>query len=287
MIENKVLDIKRLKINLLKNNRNIEFETMTISKGDLVLLSGRNGSGKSTFLHFLMLNFKGLSKEIYFNTSIDTEVYLKGSIKTINKFTEREIDEYRKSIISMDQNDSFYYGKNIQYNLINSTLSALPGSLTNKEKLDIKKTALKKLEEYHDKYYEILHFNPNFKAFCRSYTDNLSGGQRKFLKVFQSLIKLEVLKDQISLLLLDEPLNNLDREKKMVFNNLIQKAREVHPDLVIIFISHCRSIRAVTKEIQFEDQSVKLIENQSYCNLDFSILDKDQKKYEEIFRSHS
>lgn len=283
MINSNILNIKALEFNFIKKKKTLTFSNFEIQKGDLVLLSGRNGSGKSTLIHFLMRNYKGLAKERYFEDHPDSKVYFLEDKKSITDYTQLEVDDYRKKIIYMDQKDSFYHGKNIEYNLIKPTLSALTSNLSNKEIKTIKKLAIDRIKYYFDKYEDKLEFDASFNKFCHSYPENYSGGQQKFLKVFQYLIKLDVLKDQIALLLLDEPLNNLDREKKMVFNNLIQDARETHPELAIIFISHCRSIRDVTKELEFKDNYVKLIENQSYCELDYSILNSSQKRYEYIF----
>src|SRR5690554_2361269 len=132
------LEVKNLNINLKKNKANLVNDlSFNIEKGEVVLLAGRNGSGKSSILRTIMLE------------RIKTMV-VKGDIfynnQNILKFRkEKDIFDYRRSISYIPQLDNFegYYNMNVN-DVLQESIDSFNGE---KAEIDEIKLLLEKLQK--------------------------------------------------------------------------------------------------------------------------------------------
>lgn len=99
----------------------------------------------------------------------------------------------------------------------------------------------------------------------------MSGGQKKLTNIMTNLIRYSF----CDLLLLDEPLNNLDYNNVRLFSNVLTRIYRDKPELGIIMVTHCRSIPIVNRVIEIQPNTKKLVETKNYsCNSCFGELDE-------------
>lgn len=78
------------------------------------------------------------------------------------------------------------------------------------------------------------------------------------------------------LLILDEPLNNLDYSNVRAFSNVLTRIYRAKPELAIILVTHCRSIPIVNRIIEIDPDKKVFTENESYtCSSCFGSVDGD------------
>lgn len=225
-----------IKIN--KKNQTIRYENIELRKGDFAILEGPNGAGKSTLFNLILLN------KVNYSEKKDTVYFLEGKQVNGNDFD----GTIKRKITYMSQDD--FFGNRSIYEVIElKTLNALEGDSNKLRK--IKRLEIQELINYYkDKYFDKFLFDKNKRNINLHLTsaNKLSGGQQKLLSFLASIIRCEVTKSKI--LLLDEPLNNLDKLNKILVNNLIQDIREKNKDLIIILITHCKVIYGINKSIK-------------------------------------
>ena len=69
------------------------------------------------------------------------------------------------------------------------------------------------------------------------------------------------------LIILDEPLNNLDYDNVRAFSNVLTRIYKSKPNLAILLVTHCRSIPIVNKVISIDSFTKRFVEEQTYfCN---------------------
>lgn len=225
-----------IKIN--KKNQKIKYDKIELNKGDFAILEGPNGAGKSTLFDIILLNkanFKELHNTIY---------YFDGK-----KVKNNDYDGVIKRKITYMSQEDLFANRSIYEVLELKTLNAFEDFDPHTRKL--KKEETKNLINYYNEKYltNIFHNNRNeFINLHLTSANKLSGGQQKLLSFISSAIRCEVTNS--SLLLLDEPLNNLDRENKAIVNNLIQDIRNKNKNLIIILITHCKVIYGINKRIK-------------------------------------
>lgn len=240
MSENKyVVQSEHFEVCLDNNTLKLVGDKLNIPYGKFVIIEGKNGIGKSTFLKFLS------------NTSPYYYFLDKGTIAIYEKnINDLKIgNALQRKVTYISQGDEFEKGSSVYHALTSSTLTAI----NNEKEFSLKKKELKnKCKElafnyYHEVVSKYIHkkgdkifTNPendwSFMYFKR--VSSLSGGQQKMVHLLQGFIKVQTL--GINLLLLDEPLNNLDKDNKIFLIRLITKLREANPNLTILTISHCR-----------------------------------------------
>ena len=117
--------------------------------------------------------------------------------------------------------------------------------------------------------------NPSIKdmkalKFLSMSVRRMSGGQKKLTNIFTNLIRYEF----SDMLLLDEPLNNLDYENVRSFSNVLTKIYMSKPELGIILVTHCRSIPIVNRVLEIDANEKSLKEAKGYlCNSCFGTID--------------
>ena len=199
---------------------NVSFE---VEKGDAVLLSGGNGSGKSTVLKTIY----GLLKP--WVEAREGKIIFEG--KEITSLPVSEM--IRMGIVYMPQKKNVFEDFTVEENLLTSA-----GIYT---KAEAKKRA--------DKVFEIL---PKLKAMRKRTPFNLSGGERQLLAFGNVLVHSP------KLALLDEPLAGVDGDNSEVFSRCIADLKK--KNITFIIVEHKRQLLGdvINKEIELELGTIKL-----------------------------
>lgn len=182
------------------SNINVDF-----NNGELVSIIGESGSGKSTLMNLI----GGL------DSKFDGEILLNG--KNIGKFSEKELDNYRKSKIGF-----VFQSCNLipHLSILDNVTIALTLSNVNKEERILKATnALKQvgLENHINK-------RPN----------QLSGGQKQRVAIARALI------NDPEIILADEPTGALDSETTEQVLNIIKEIAS--KGKLVIMVTHSEKV---------------------------------------------
>lgn len=266
-----VLSIK--KFNYKYKDTNVEVkstEEINLYKGDFAIVRGPNGCGKSTLLKFLIRDYD--ISEYCEPVGDGAECYLYGvkELENVNIFadtTEKDISVIRSRIDFIDQEDHVIDRIKVLETLMLPSLIYIKEFLKkNKEEYNAKIAELEKLV---DKFFDekLISFIDKQKAKKTRYRD-LSGGQKKIIHIISKIIKAELFDAKV--LLMDEPLNNLDIKNKILLNNLIEHLRNDNPDVVILIITHCLVFQNINKTIKYtkgkdKNFTIKVIEDKVAC----------------------
>lgn len=235
------------------HGKDVAFEDFEIQSGDFVLLKGRNGYGKSSFLKMLVgrdVAVRPLRGDIFFPRLIAN----KGMVR----YNENEKARLRNAIAYVPQDDEFLPTSSIFsaiYSGLKQTIDFNP-TLSGKVKSEKKKQAKQMVEDYLRRFNQIglfddagrrsLFKNPHLRSIY-----SCSGGQRKMCQIVASIIQAKVLGSR--LILMDEPLNNLDKNNKKILNNEIRDLMKSENPPAILMVTHCHIFFGVNKEITIED----------------------------------
>ena len=192
-----------------------------VERGDAVLLSGGNGSGKSTVLKTIY----GLLKP----WTSDGKIHFEGN--DITALPTASMIKY--GIVYMPQKKNVFEDFTIEENLLTSA-GIYP------------KTEAKKRT---DKVFEML---PKLKTMQKRTPFNLSGGERQLLAFGNVLVHSP------KLALLDEPLVGVDGENSEVFSRCIADLKK--KEITFIIVEHKRQLLGdvINKEIELELGTIKL-----------------------------
>jgi ABC-type multidrug transport system ATPase subunit len=103
-------------------------------------------------------------------------------------------------------------------------------------------------------------------------TKRMSGGQKKLTNIFSNLIRY----DFCELVILDEPLNNLDYSNVRAFSNVLTRIYRSKSELAIILVTHCRSIPIVNRIIEIDPVQKQFKENETYiCSSCFGTVNEE------------
>ena len=238
-----VLSIRDLSIQI-KNQRLLQDISFDIGQGEAVLLSGENGVGKSTILKSIM-RLENESKTI--NGEIDVRGY--GNILRLGP---TELQRYRSKIAYVPQRDDYAEMGNIEVKDIISE-SGLPNSgksLSTSEVNDL-------IDEW------IPRRRDNKRIFsAKSKPAKFSGGEQRLL----SVLSVIATRPTADLLIIDEPLNNLDFINARNISNLINKVIRCNPKAAVLMISHCRIFPFITREIKLTPEGIQEISEKYTCH---------------------
>ncbi len=277
-----ILCVKQLNLTI-DGDLKVKDGSFTIHPGDVALLTGPNGCGKSTFVKLLLgatFEYKDLNIE-------NTTILYKETHDILNSETDNEA--FRRKVCYVSQEDEFET-ESVLDCFINSIDYAVKDNKARFVFDFIKQFSIQecfgispentKLDRRGRRILRLLGLpkreltNTDIKAIklLAMNTKRMSGGQRKLANIFSNLIRYAF----CDLIILDEPLNNLDYNNVRAFSNVLTKIYHTKPELAIILVTHCRSIPIVNRVITFDPLRKELREDESYvCSSCFGSVDKD------------
>lgn len=245
----KIQDLSiRIKDRLLMQN--VSFE---VKPGEIVLLSGANGTGKSSLLKSILqleMEGKNITGQI-----LDAEY---GNILSLGY---NEIQKYRASVAYIQQKDEYSEMGNIQVrDIFSESGDAHFGkALSNSE-----------VNELIDKW--IPRRDNGSRVFdAKSRPSKFSGGEQRLL----SVLSVIATRSNAKLLIIDEPLNNLDFVNARNISNLINKLIHENPEMGILMISHCRIFPFITREIKLTQGGIQEVKKPYACHSCFGEPDEN------------
>ncbi len=280
-----ILSVNPLNVEIAKEEK-IRGGALEIASGDVVLLTGSNGCGKSTIIRILMgdiFDYRGLK----YNGS--SAIFYKDDKQYRILENQKDMESFRRNVCYISQSDEFES---------NSLLDCFLSSIDKYDIFDKEKYVfdfILKFAAYESFYLNDSNLTFNIRArriakkmslrvskleqsekkallLMSMNVKKMSGGQRKLANILTNLIRYEY----CSLLIFDEPLNNLDYGNVRAFSNIITRIYKDKPELGILMVTHCRSIPIINKVIEVDSVTKNLKVGKDYkCNSCFGELSKD------------
>jgi ABC-type multidrug transport system ATPase subunit len=280
MSNSPLLEIKNLNISYVSSNGNerviVNDGNLSINPGEIVLIIGENGSGKSSIFKSIVgdLNDDLLVK---IKTSI-RNLFKRNKAKFRNKkelyfngkhiVSDSDLNLFRQSIGYSSQEDDVdkFYERKV-WNYVLDYMSSAYGYSS---------YSTSELEERAQFVYDELECN----KYCEGRLKKMklkkcSGGEKKITSLLAALCRRDA-----RLIILDEPLNNLDAFHARKLNNyLVELKRKPNPPGILI-ITHCPMFLDVDKVYELKKGKLTLLENGKYVPKNcYGICDLNLKKY--------
>lgn len=247
-----ILTVKNLTVQI-NNSPLINNVSFSIDEGEAVLLSGENGIGKSTLLKAL-LGLESAGKQI----SGSIFVHGIGDILTLKP---EELQRYRASVAYVPQRDDYSSMGNVRVrDIISDSHMAFSGSAMSDAEIN----------SLIDKW--IPRKTDNRRVFdAKTKPAKFSGGEQRLLSVL-SIIST---RSKANLLIIDEPLNNLDFINARNISNVINRAMRENPRMGLLMISHCRIFPFITREIKLAPDGIQNVADRYVCHSCFGDPDEN------------
>lgn len=247
---NSILSIKGLSIQIKQRTlmQNVSFD---IGQGDAILLSGENGIGKSSLIKSIM-RLETEDKKINGNI-------IHHSFGDLLNMNNDEFQLFRSKIAYIPQKDDYSEMGNVQVrDIINSSVQAHSGH-------DL---SYSEVNELIDKW---LPSNKKSRRIfdAKSKPKKFSGGEQRLLSVFSVIAT----RSDSDLLLIDEPLNNLDYINARHISNLINKVINDNPEIGVLMVSHCRVFPFITRELKLSSEGISELYEHYTCHSCFGAPD--------------
>ena len=248
---NPILTSKSLTVDV--HGTPVAFEDFSVYPGDFLLIKGRNGYGKSSFLKMLVgedLSVKPVSGDLIFPFVSES--------KTMSAYNEKEAALLRNRIAYVPQEEDFLPAASI----FSAMYGYLKLTVENRPDYSYAEKKAKKAECKQEVKNMLARFQSNglfassrpasfFKNPHLRSIHSCSGGQKKMVQIASALIQAKVL--GAPLILMDEPLNNLDKENKKILNNEIRALLKGENPPAIMMVTHCHIFFGVNKELVLQD----------------------------------
>ena len=278
-----ILEINDLNINI-KDKTVITNGNLCINPGDVILLTGSNGSGKSTIIKSIMGDLFDYGNSIkLFASKLDFE--LNGNILDL-RGDEKNREIFRRNVCYISQEDEFESNSVLECFLMSLNYLDIDNPtayifdfakrysiyegfgvddhIDSKSKKIIKAAGIKRKDIKTEDVKAAKYLSMN--------TKKMSGGQKKLTNILANIVKCAY----CQLVLLDEPLNNLDYNNVRAFSNTLTRIHKAFPNIGILMVTHCRSIPIVNKVIEIDPESKTLKTGGSYsCNSCFGKVDSN------------
>jgi len=250
-MENTLLNVSNLSIGF-GDNSIISDASFALNEGDVVLLEGSNGTGKSTLLK-AMIGICGSG------TKIEGMISISGSTNVLT-MSERELLKLRSGIGYLEQKDAYdmYSGITVK-DVLADSLEAYKDDRLTKEDYSY-------IEEVFYKY-----IPSEAKFSLKSKVNKLSGGQQRMVSIIASLC----LRNDASLFIIDEPLNNLDINTIVHISNILNTIRLENPQALMLIVSHCKIFPFISKVATIKDRTMDISDNGIVCNACFGTPNTD------------
>ncbi|NLT47749.1 MAG: ATP-binding cassette domain-containing protein [Clostridiales bacterium] len=230
--------------------QNVHFR---LEPGEAILLSGANGIGKSMLLKAIMrLEENGKS--------------IKGSIKykgfgEILSLDGEDLQKYRSSVAYIQQKDEYSELGNVRVrDIISDSSQSFSGKPLNYSEVN------DLIDEW------IPRKSDNSRVFdAKSKPIRFSGGEQRLLSVL-SVIATRLAAE---LLIIDEPLNNLDFVNARNISNLVNRVMKQNPRMGLLMISHCRIFPFISREIELTQEGIKPVQDLYTCHSCFGHPDEN------------
>lgn len=226
----------------------VDYGSFTIVKGDFLLVKGRNGSGKSTLLRFFRL--QGAK---YFSVcGGDIQFYEQGlPEKSIHLYTGEELSRLSCRVSYIGQDDEFLSADSAYSYIYHVCRLALEngGGLLRAERKSKLAQVDAAIREYYERYLSAGFRCKNYTVFKNKRVRAWSGGQQKMIHVLAGIIKAKVC--GVQLIVMDEPLNNLDGRNKDILNELLRELQS--SGVAILAVTHCQIFDGVNKVLQIAE----------------------------------
>lgn len=203
-------------------------------KGEAILISGANGIGKSTLLKSIMRLDTDEKKII---GSININGF--GDVLSISRET---LQKLRASVLYVSQRDDYCEMGNVQVrDIISESNESFCGrSLNYAEVNDL-------IDEW------IPRRKDNSRIFdAKAKPARFSGGEQRLLSVFSAIST----RSKTKLMMIDEPLNNLDYYNARNISNLINRAIQNNKEMCLLMVSHCRIFPFITRELVISENAI-------------------------------
>lgn len=238
-----ILKVKNLSIQI-KDRTLIQNISFAVKNGEAILLSGANGVGKSTLLKSILCletDGKRISGEV-----VDHKF---GNIFALNR---TQIQQYRSTVAYIQQKDEYAEMGAVQVkDIISDSYEASTGkSLSFSEVNDL-------IDEW------LPRRNDNSRVFdAKSRPSKFSGGEQRLL----SVLSIVATRPKAELMVIDEPLNNLDFANARIISNLINKVIHENSKMGLLMISHCRIFPFITRELKLTNTGIFDISEHYVCH---------------------
>lgn len=225
--------------------------TYSFYSGNVYLIDGQNGTGKSSFIKSLL----GLDRKDKMESG---SIEINGS-KNVLKMCDSELLELRSKVAYLEQKDYYeaYRGINV-FDILKDSYRAHLGRRLNKDDIFYIKSVF-------EKYAECLSFGLNSKV------NKLSGGQQRMLSIISSICLI----GNLHIYLIDEPLNNLDMNNVVKISNILNKLVRDNKEALVILVTHCKIFPFITKAIRIEECNFVESAGPYECNSCFGNHDKE------------
>ncbi len=247
-----VLTVRGLSIDI--NNRMIiQNVNFSICEGEVVLLSGANGIGKSTLLKTIM-GLETSGKHLH--GSIDFKGF--GDILSISP---EKMQSFRSKVAYVQQKDDYSELGNVRVrDIVSDSAQSFSGqTLSDSEVNDL-------IDEW------IPRKSDNKRVFdAKSKPAKFSGGEQRLL----SVLSIIATRPTAELIIVDEPLNNLDFSNARNISNILNRVIRQNPHMCMLMISHCRIFPFITREIELTSNGIAPSQNNYICHSCFGKPDKN------------
>ena len=247
-----ILNINELSIQI-KNRNLMRGVSFSVNEGEAVLLSGANGTGKSTLLKsILQLENEG--------KKVSGEIFVRdyGNILTLSN---DEIQRFRSNVAYVQQRDDYAEMGNVQVRDIISE----SGEASTRKTL-----SYSEVNDLIDEW--IPRKDDNSRVFdAKSKPAKFSGGEQRLL----SVLSVIATRSNADLMIVDEPLNNLDFVNARNISNLINRVIRENSKMALLMISHCRIFPFITREIKLTPEGIQNISEPYKCHSCFGEHDEN------------
>lgn len=247
-----ILSIRDLSIRIKDRTlfQNVSFD---VAAGEVVLLSGPNGCGKSSLLKSILrleTDGKQISGQI-----------VEKSFGDVFSLSGADLQTYRSKVAYVQQKDEYSEMGNIQVrDIISESGIAHSGrALSCAEVNDL-------IDEW------IPRRSDNSRVFdAKARPARFSGGEQRLL----SVLSVIATRPCAELLIIDEPLNNLDFVNARNISNLLNRIKRENPQMALLMISHCRIFPFITREIKLTANGIEKYDEPYICHSCFGDPDKN------------